>query len=233
MRSGRPSRSEIASRIRMPGREQSHALGVELEAIGHLRDRRAGQHADAALERLVLQLRAHEPAQRGGGAADRHGAGGGWRLEALERPLHVAAHLLELVHRGRVGAQVRVGQKAGADPKRLRPGHLAVGARRWRSRWSRRPRRSRRPCRRAPRAACAWRPRRTAAPPPRRTGRSARRRRPPRRRPPARRGCRRCGWPRSQRPRCARRPPRAPRRSGCARPRRSPRSSPPGSAPPS
>ena len=126
MRSGSWSRSEIASRIEDAGREQAHPLRVELEALGHLRDGRGGEHADAALERLVLQLRSHQPAQRGGRAADRDGAGGRRRLEALEGPLHVAAHLLQLVSRGRVGAQVGVGQKARADPERLRPRHLAV-----------------------------------------------------------------------------------------------------------
>ena len=34
----------------------------------------SGEHADAALERLVRQLGAEQPAQRGGGAAHRHGA---------------------------------------------------------------------------------------------------------------------------------------------------------------
>ena len=63
------------------GREQPHALRVELEALGHLRDGVVREHADAALERLVLQLGAQQPAQRGGGAADRDGAvaGGGSR----------------------------------------------------------------------------------------------------------------------------------------------------------
>ena len=42
-------------------------------------------------------------------------------------PDDVAPHLLELVDRGRVGAQVRVGEEAGADPERLGPLHASVG----------------------------------------------------------------------------------------------------------
>ena len=81
------------------------------------RDRRQRQHPDPALERLVGELGADEPSQRGRGAADRDRALRGRRFEPLERPVHVAAHLLELVDRGRVGAQVGVGEEAGADPE--------------------------------------------------------------------------------------------------------------------
>src|SRR5215207_172958 len=108
------------------GGQQAHALGVELEALGHLGDRRGREHADPALERLVLELGAHQPAQRGGGAPDRDGALGRRRREPLEGSLHMPAQLLELVHRGRVRAQIGVGEEAGADPERLRPGHLPI-----------------------------------------------------------------------------------------------------------
>src|SRR5918996_3397739 len=38
------------------GRQQAHALRVELEAPGHLRDGRQGEHANPAPQRLVRQL---------------------------------------------------------------------------------------------------------------------------------------------------------------------------------
>ena len=144
-------------RQRRAGRRSPRAPGCRPAAAaparGRARSARATsaigvvtEHADAALERLVGELGAEQPAQRGGGAADRHGLGRRRRLEALERAGHVAAHLLELVHRGRVAAQVGVGQEARSRSGTTPTTPSARPARRPRSRSTRRRRRSPRSC---------------------------------------------------------------------------------------
>src|SRR4051794_35719416 len=56
-----------------PGGQDAHALGVEVEAPRDLLDRRRRQDVDAALERLVGQLRAHQAPQGRRAAADGEG----------------------------------------------------------------------------------------------------------------------------------------------------------------
>src|SRR4029450_4081093 len=54
------------------GRKQLDAARVELEALGALVDLVAREHADRALEGLVLEHRPDQSAQRRGAAAYRH-----------------------------------------------------------------------------------------------------------------------------------------------------------------
>ncbi len=117
IRSGRPSWSDTASST------QDARRAAAARARGRARTARATsaiggerQHPHAPLERLVRQLGAHEAAQRGGGAAHRHGAS---RRRAARRPSNTPATCSRTASSsatdGGSRAQVAVGQEARAD----------------------------------------------------------------------------------------------------------------------
>ena len=78
----------------------------------------------AALQRLVLEHRADQAAQRGGGAADGDGLRRMLDLDPLEDVVDAVADLADLRRRGRVGGDQLVGEDAGADL----PGAHLLGA---------------------------------------------------------------------------------------------------------
>ena len=122
--SGWPSSSETFSSsstpvVRMRTRSGSSSKRRATSAAGSPQRTRI-----AALQGLVLEHRADQPAQRGGAAADRDGLGRVLDLDPLEDVVDAVADLADLRRRGRVGGDQLVGEDAGADP----PGAHLLGA---------------------------------------------------------------------------------------------------------
>ena len=88
----------------------------------------------------AAELGAHHAPHRGGAAPHRHGAIGARQVERREHLAHVRRDRGELLPCGRVGAQVDVGEQAGADPERLAPGDPRRRACPSPPRWTSRPR---------------------------------------------------------------------------------------------
>ena len=101
-----------------PCGQQSNPLGLDPRSARDLLTGRGCEEPQAALERLVVEHRAHQTSQRGRAAADGDCKLRRWQREALEGPLDMCAELLQLFDRWRVGVQVGVGEHARSEPKR-------------------------------------------------------------------------------------------------------------------
>ena len=126
--SGRPSACAAASSTVSPAaisttRSRSIANRRDTSSLASPESTRIARCSDSGVEH-----RPDEPAQRRGAAADRHRGVDRGQREALEHPLRVLAHRVQVGDRGRVRAQVGVGEQARAEAEGLRPGG-AVGHR--------------------------------------------------------------------------------------------------------
>jgi hypothetical protein len=108
------------------GGQQLHPARVELEALRHVVDLVAGEDPHGPLERLVLEHRSHEGAERCGAAADGHRLVGVLEVDPREEVRDVVAKPADLGRGGGVGIEVILGQGSGADLERLHLGD-AVG----------------------------------------------------------------------------------------------------------
>src|SRR3954466_12113289 len=98
------------------------ALGRDVETLLEFGDRALAEDADAALERLVVELDPDELLQRRRGAADGDRLVDSRELESFEDAADVLADLLELLALRRVCCHVGLGEQRRADAEARVPG---------------------------------------------------------------------------------------------------------------